>query len=85
MHVISRNLDIDFNEMKRVFSSGVFLEKEEEETSSDCIHKYIQVAWCLFSNFRDKGKFFDMELYKLATNEGNELITEEEAIFLKCT
>lgn len=41
MLVISRNLDIDFNEMKRVFSSGVFLEKEEEETSSDCIHKYI--------------------------------------------
>lgn len=78
-HIISRNLDIDFNEMKRVSSSGVFLEEEEKGTSSDCIHKYIQVAWCLYSDFRDKGEFFDMELYKLATNEGKELYTEEEA------
>lgn len=77
--VISKNLEIETNEIKRISSSGVFLEAEQEKTSSECILKYIQVAWCLYSPFRDKGEFFDLHLYKLATIDGNDIITESEA------
>ena len=76
-HFVNRCFET--NEIKRVSSSRVFLEAEQEKTSSECLLKYIQVVWRLYSFFREKGKFFDLHLFKLAIVDGNDIMTELEA------
>ena len=77
--IISNNLQIDSTEIKRKSSSGFFIEEEEEVTNSHSIIDYIKIAWCLFSKFRNQGDFFDLNLFKLATENGEDLMSEEEA------
>ena len=77
--IISKNLEIQTTEIKRVSSSGTFLDSSEETTNSLSIVDYIQLAWCLFSPFREQGEFFNLQLFSLATNEGKDIMDEEAA------
>ncbi|KAK8897850.1 hypothetical protein M9Y10_000078 [Tritrichomonas musculus] len=77
--IISNNLQIVSTKIKRKSSSGIFIEEEEEVTNSHSIIDYIKIAWCLFSKFRNQGDFFDLKLFRLATENGEDIMSEGEA------
>lgn len=78
-NIIKRNLSMKDTEERRVSSSGVFLEHAEEKAKSFSIITYIQLAWCFYSSFRQPGEFFNFQLFQIATIEGKDVMTEEEA------
>lgn len=78
-NVIKKNLFLKDTEARRISSSGVFLEQAEECTKSSPILAYIQLAWCLYSPFRQPGEFFNLQLFRISTIEGKDVMTEEDA------
>ena len=77
--ILSHGLNIDITEEKRVSSSGVFIEEQSEIVHSERFIDYLQVAWCLFAPFRENGEFFNQQVYQLATVDGSQIMSEEDA------
>lgn len=67
--LISKILEINTHEIKRVSSSGVRLDENKEVISFRPISYYLQLSWCLYCPFRQPGEFFNKSLFKLVTKD----------------